>query len=82
METLRALLLRNSNEPAWKRILEFEPHSEPRANDSRAKETTDFIVDFIRNKCKLQNEFSPDIIDHVVGVLSINTFWAFKELKR
>ncbi|CAL8127363.1 unnamed protein product [Orchesella dallaii] len=82
VETLRVLLLRDTNFDAWKRVLEFVPHSQDRENDLLAKACTEFINDFIQNRCNLADQFSLQEIDHVVGVLSINTFWAFKELNR
>lgn len=80
VEALRTLLLRSKNPYAWKRILEMEPHIEARTNDLRALLTTKYIADFIQKKCNLADEFSYDLIEHVVGVLSVNTFWAFKDL--
>lgn len=82
VEALRALLLRERNAQAWQSVVEFEPHIDARLNDYRAKAATDFIISFIRDKCQLSDQFAPELIDHVVGILSINTFWAFKELNR
>ncbi|ODN02948.1 Histone-lysine N-methyltransferase Smyd1 [Orchesella cincta] len=81
VETIRLLLLKERNVDAWERVLAFESHSHQRENDFLAKASTEYIQDFIHNKCNL-TRFSAEEIDHVVGVLSINTFWAFKELNR
>lgn len=82
VEVLRALRLRERNKYAWKRVTEFEPHCNARSNDYRAKAATDFIITFIRDKCNLADEYSSETIEHVVGILSINTFWAYKDLNR
>jgi hypothetical protein len=79
IETLRCLLLRTQSHTHWKRVLEMENHSNDRRDNRKAKETLLFITHFIRESCGLF-EFDLETIDHVVGVLSVNTFWAFKDL--
>lgn len=80
VETLRCLLLGKTNSMKWARILEFEGHSVERARDKKAKGVLEFVSNFILEKCSQQ--FDKEILNHVVGVLSINTFWGFKELGR
>jgi len=80
LEVLRCLLGRQNFPKKWARVLQLEPHTEARKDDFMAVATMILITDFIRNKCNL-TEFDDEIIDRVVGVLSINTFWTFKDLK-
>lgn len=82
IETLRALMLRKSAPWKWNRILSFEAHIGSRAECSKAKTALAFITNFIRTVLKLGDEFDEVIINHVVGVLAVNTFWGYNDLGR
>jgi hypothetical protein len=76
------LLLREKAPKKWKTILKFETHFENRMNSAKAVETLQFITDFVQSKCKLGDVYDKGIINHVVGVLSVNTFWGFRDLNQ
>lgn len=82
VEALRCLLLRRSSPQKWTRVLDFESHLDQRRDCERAKEILKFISHFLLNRCGFGEEFDTQTINHVVGVLSVNMFWAFQDIER
>lgn len=82
VETLRCLLLRKRNPTKWARIWGFEGHSQERIEKEKTKKILDFVVDFISEKCAFHEEFDVETLNHVVGVLSINTFCGLQTFGR
>jgi len=82
IETLRCRLLRERCPPKWQRILQLQPHTGFRREKDSAKDILGFVCNFIRNACGLGEQYDEATIDHVVGVLAVNTFWGFKDLYR
>jgi hypothetical protein len=65
------------NEPTkWEELEKLASHSEARAKSFGAIRAVKEAVEFIHSKCKLQAQFDPLVIDHVVGVWAINSFGA------
>jgi len=61
--------------------MKFEPHIVARRNSESASAITSSAIKFIRDKCKL-TEYDEETIDKVLGILSVNTFWTHKDLKK
>lgn len=81
IEVLRCLLLRSKNPEKWARILQFESHAEDRRLIPSANEVTEFILNFIREKCQLI-QYDSSIVERVSGICAVNAFWGFKDLDR
>ncbi|CAL8110308.1 unnamed protein product [Orchesella dallaii] len=85
---LRALLLKNHgedegnngtptpNKQSWEQLLALESHGEARAGNPFANRLVFEAIEFILKTCKLEGRFEPEVIDHVVGVWTINSFGA------
>ncbi|ODM98778.1 Protein msta, isoform A [Orchesella cincta] len=61
---------------SWEEILALESHAEARAGNPFANRLVFETIEFILKTCKLEGRFEPKVIDHVVGVWTINSFGA------
>jgi len=80
IELLRYLLLRDTDSAKWAKIQAFEPHTEERRNTDFTNKLTTLLIEFVR-KCSLF-DYSDEEIDHAIGVISIDTFWAYSSTSR
>ena len=67
---IRVLWLRDNQPDTWAQLDMLMDHLEIQKPESKRK---NFIVDFIRNHCKLK-QFSEEEIRHVIGVLDTNAY--------
>lgn len=82
LETLRCLLLREKDPMRFAKLLRHESHVSQRQNDPKQKECREYVINFIQNDCHLQDDFDVEIIEQVMGIISINSFCMINDYHR
>jgi hypothetical protein len=73
IETLRCLLLREKFPMQWNSILKLESHIVPRNGQMMALKEIEYIVNFVRIRCKLV-QFHEQLIIQILGIIAVNAF--------
>lgn len=76
INTLRSLLLESKEPEKWNELSQLASHAEARAKNFEAMRSSKESMEFLHSVCKLGDQFDPFVIDHIVGVLQINSFGA------